>query len=133
VNKGILGRTLAGPSGTIGVSAIPATLTAVMPKCPICWMGLMSALGVSSTINADWLRPLAIVFLLLPVVALIIRARRFGGYGPFLLGAVAASAMYICKFELSYDPGVYLSGVALVSASLWNARRKSRDKVRCRC
>jgi hypothetical protein len=96
-------------------------------------MGLMSALGVSSTINADWLRPLAIIFLLLPLAALFIRARRFGGYGPLLLGIVAASAMYICKFELSYDPGVYLSGVGLVSASLWNARRKVRDKAECRC
>jgi hypothetical protein len=133
VNKGIPGRSLVSPSGAIGVSAIPAILTALMPKCPICWMSLMSVLGLSSTIKADWLRPLAIVFLLFPVVALFIRARRFGGYGPFLLGSVAATAMYFCKFQLSYDPGVYLSGAALVGASLWNARRKTRDKVRCRC
>ena len=93
-------------------------LTVAMPKCPICWMGLMSALGVSSVINKAWLRPLAIMLLLLPVIALFVRARRRGGYGPFVLGIIAAAAMYFFKFELFYDPGVYLSGAALVGASI---------------
>jgi hypothetical protein len=135
VNKGTLGRSLAGPSGSIGASAIPAMLTVAMPKCPICWMGLMSVLGVSSVINKAWLRPLAIMLLLLPVIALFVRARRRGGYGPFVLGIIAAAAMYFFKFELFYDPGVYLSGAALVGASIWNAaiQRRDRDKIRCDC
>ena len=135
MHKGLPSRSLAGPSSAIGLSAIPAMLTACLPKCPICWMALMGALGVSSTLTAGWLRPLAIVFLLIPVSALFIRARRRGGYAPFTLGVIAASAMYFCKFELFYDPGTYVSGVALVGASIWNAtsKRRTRDKTHCRC
>lgn len=122
-------------SGRIGLSAIPTMVTAVMPKCPICWMALMSALGVGSAINADWLRPLAIGFLLVPVSALFIRARRRRGYGPFFLGLVAAATMYLSKFRFYYDPAAYLGGVALVGASIWNAvaRRRPSDEIRCRC
>jgi hypothetical protein len=127
-------RSLGGRSGSIGTSAVPALLTVLMPKCPICWMALMSSLGVGSTIGADWLRPIAFGLLLLPVIALFIRARRCGRYGAFLLGIVAASAMYFCKFELFSDPGVYLSGLGLVGASIWNAaiKRRTHD-FGCRC
>ena len=122
-------------SGSIGFSAIPTVLTAAMPKCPICWMALMGALGVGSTINSDWLRPLAITFLLLPVGALFVRARRRGAYGPFFLGFVAAAAMYVCKFSFYYDIGAYLSGATLVAASVWNAvpKRRTADDFRCHC
>jgi hypothetical protein len=132
VNKAI---PFFGPSGAIGASAISAMLTAIMPKCPICWMALMGALGVSSTINALWMRPLAVGFLLLPVGALFIRVRRRGGYGPFFLGLAGAVAMYSCKFVLFYDPGVYLGAAALVGASIWNVTntRRTRDKTECRC
>ena len=124
-----------GPSGVIGASAISAVLTAIMPKCPICWMALMGALGVSSMINAVWIRPLAVGFLLLPVGALFIRVRLRGGYGPFFLALAGAMAMYLCKFVLFYDPGVYLSGAALIAASIWNVtnKRRTRDETECRC
>jgi hypothetical protein len=132
VNKVI---PFAGPSGAIGASAISAMLTAIMPKCPICWMALMGALGVSSTINAMWMRPLAVGFLLLPVGALLLRIRCRGGYGRFFLGLACAAAMYACKFVLFYDPGVYLSGAGLVGASIWSITNKRRtpDKAECPC
>ena len=122
-------------SGRIGFSAIPTVLTVAMPKCPICWMALMGALGVSSTINADWLRPLAITLLMLSVGALFVRARRRGGYGPFFLGLLAAAAMYFCKFRVYFDIGTYLSGAALVGASVWNVvpKRRPADEVKCPC
>ena len=124
-----------GLSGVIGASAISAVLTAIMPKCPICWMALMGALGVSSMINAVWMRPLAVGFLLLPIGALFIRIRLRGGYGPFFLALAGAMAMYLCKFVLFYDPGVYLSGAALIAASIWNVinKRRTRDETECRC
>jgi hypothetical protein len=133
VNKGA--QIAIRQSGGIGLSAIPAVLTAVMPKCPICWMALMGALGMGSTIGSDWLRPLAITFLLLPVSALFIRSFRHGGYGPFFLGLTAAVAMYLCKFWFFYDVGAYLSGGALVAASVWNAvpKRRPADDLRCHC
>src|SRR5262245_43330232 len=92
-----------------------------MPKCPICWMALMSALGVGSTINSSWLQPVAIALLLLSVSALYMGARRRQGYRPFFLGLFAAIALYFSKFKLNYDIGVYLGGVTLLGASIWNA------------
>jgi len=133
VNKGA--QTAIRQSGTIGFSAISTVLAAAMPKCPICWMALMGALGVSSTINSDWLRPLSVIFLMLPVGALFVRARRRSRYGPFFLGLSAATAMYLCKFSFNYDTGAYLSGAALVAASVWNVvlKRWPADDIHCHC
>jgi hypothetical protein len=133
VNKGA--QTTIRQSTTIGFSAIPTLLAAAMPKCPICWMALMGALGVGSTIHSDWLRPLAVMFLALPVGALFVRARRRRRYGPFILGLLAATTMYLSKFSFNYDIGAYLSGAALVGASVWNVLPKHRptDDFRCRC
>lgn len=127
-------RSLANASRPIGTSAVPALLTALMPKCPICWMALMSAFGVGTTVSAGWLRPITLGLLLLPIIPLVISARRSGRYRALLLAVVAASSMYFCKFQLFYDPGVYLSGLVLVSASIWNVVIKRRtDEVRCHC
>jgi len=133
VNKGA--QTAIRQSGMIGFSAIPTVLAAAMPKCPICWMALMGALGVGSTINSDWLWPLAVAFLVLPVGALFVRARRLGRYGPFFLGLIAATAMYFCKFSFNYDTGAYVSGAALVGASVWNVvpKRRPADDFQCHC
>jgi len=133
VNKGA--QTAIRQSGMIGFSAIPTVLAAAMPKCPICWMAFMGALGVGSTINSDWLWPLAVTVLGLPVGALFVRARRLGRYGPFFLGLIAATAMYFCKFSFNYDTGAYLSGAALVGASVWNVvpKRRPGDDFQCHC
>jgi hypothetical protein len=84
-------------------------------------MALMSAVGVGSTINLYWLQPLAIALLLFSVSALFLGARRRQGYGPFIAGLFAAIAIYFSKFTLNYDIGVYLGGVTLLGASIWNA------------
>lgn len=121
-------------SRSIGFAALTSILIAATPKCPLCWMALMSALGVSTTINSNWLQLLALALLFLSVSLLIMRARR-RSYGPFCLGLVAAVAIYLSKFRLNYDLGVYLSCVALVGASIWNAlpQREARDNTQCQC
>lgn len=128
---------LAGKSQTsnVGFSALTTILIAAMPKCPLCWMALMSALGVSSTINSNWLQPLAGALLCLSISVLLVRVRHRRGYGPFWLGLVAAGAIYLSKFRLHYDSGVYLSGATLLAAAIWNAlpRRQAADNTRCRC
>ena len=123
------------PAEHIGLSAVTVVVLAAMPKCPLCWMALMSALGVSSIINSQWLQPLAITLLLLSVGALFVRARSRHGYGPFCLGLVAAVAMYLCKFRLDSEIGVYLGGATLLGASIWNAlpKRQAADKIHCHC
>jgi hypothetical protein len=123
-------------SSNVGFATLTAILVAAMPKCPLCWLALMSALGVGSVINLAWLQPLAVALLCLSVSMLLVRARRRGGYGPFMLGLVAAGAIYLSKFILNYDPGVYLSGATLISASVWNTlpkRRRATTDTRCHC
>jgi protein SCO1/2 len=136
VSKGVSGRVAAeGQTGGIGFATLTTVLIAFMPKCPLCWMALMSALGVGSTINFTWPQPLAVSLLFLSVSALLLRARRRGGYGPFWLGLASALAIYLSKFRLNHDVGVYLSGAALTAASIWNAlpKRRAAADARCHC
>jgi phosphate/sulfate permease len=95
----------------------------------------MGALGVGSTISASWLQPVAMGLLLLSLSALLVRARRRHSYAPFVLGLLAAVALYWCKFRLNNDLGVYLSMAMLLAASVWNSVAQSgrADDVRCRC
>lgn len=123
------------PSG-VALSAVTTALVAVMPKCPLCWMALTSALGVGSTINSSWARPLAVALLFLSTGLLFVRARRRGGHGPFYMALAAACAVYLSKFHLGYEAGVYLGGAALVGASVWGAaprRRQPAPDLRCQC
>lgn len=124
-----------GRSGNVGLSVFTAALIAAMPKCPLCAMALMSALGVGSFISSTWLQPLAVTLLLISVATLFARARRLRIYGPLYLGLAASIVIYLCKFTLDYDPGVYLGGAALLAASIWNAmpKRSSGHDARCRC
>lgn len=119
----------------IGIPALTTILIAAMPKCPLCWMALMGTLGVGSAINSTWLQPLAVALLFFSIGALFVRARRRGGYGPFLLGLVAAVAIYLFKFTLDYNAGIYLSGATLLGASIWNAfpKRGAADEMQCHC
>jgi hypothetical protein len=98
-------------------------------------MALMSAIGAGSTISLSWLQPAAVVMLFISVSALFIRARSRRGYGPFILGFIAAVSLYLFKFNLNYDPGVYLSGATLLGASILNTRerRPSAGNARCNC
>jgi hypothetical protein len=122
-------------SSNIGVSGMATLLAAAMPKCPLCWIALMSMIGVSWPLSAFWLRSLTFVFMLIPLGLLLIRGHSAGNYRPFLLGLVAAIGVYLCKFRLNFNPGLYLSGAALFGASLWSFRlkRQSTKESLCRC
>jgi hypothetical protein len=98
-------------------------------------MALMSALGVGSTVNTTWLQPLAAGLLFMLLCVLLARARRRRSYAPLCLGLIAGVAMYLSKFKFNYEVGVYLSGAALVGASIWNALplRQAADDTRCQC
>jgi hypothetical protein len=95
----------------------------------------MSTLGLGSVIGSRWLQPLAIILLLLSASALLLSARRRRSYGPFCLGLLAVVAMYLCKFKFDYAAGVYLSGVTLLGATVWNAlpKRRAASDVKCHC
>src|SRR5688500_2262910 len=141
-------------STSIGFSVASTLLLAIMPKCPVCWIALVSAVGLSWPISAGWLRSLTIAFSLVPLGLLLwnahrsrdyrplllgmvaaIALNRSRDYRPLLLGMVAAIALYVCKFRLGLDSGAYLSAAVLFGATLWGAKlRPARaSDIICGC
>lgn len=106
--------------------ALPGVGVSILPKltCPACWpayAGLMSSVGLGFLISTVYLLPLTVVFLVLAFAALVFRANKRRGYGPFLLGLLGGSAVLLGKFALESNPIVYSGLGLLVIASLWNA------------
>ena len=119
-----------------GLLALPGVGVAMLPKlgCPLCWpayAGLLSSLGLGFLISTTYLLPLSAAFLILALAALAFRARKRRGYGPFLLGFIAAAAVLLGKFLWESNPTIYSAVGLLVGASLWNAwpRRLASSQV----
>jgi hypothetical protein len=66
--------------------------------------------------------------------AMAFKANSRHGYGPFLLGLLAATAVFLGKFRWESSPTMYGAVGLLVIASLWNAwpiRRVSSQADMC--
>lgn len=115
------------PGNAATLAMLPGALLSVLPvvTCPSCWpayAGVLSSLGVPFLMEASWLLPLTAGALLLALVGLGFRARRRRGFGPLLLGAVAAAGILLGKFALELNAAVFYAGTALlVAASVWNS------------
>lgn len=114
-----------------GLLALPGVGISILPKlaCPACWpayAGLLSSVGLGFLISAKYLLPLTVAFLVLVLAALVFRARHRRGYGPFLIGVIAASAVLVGKFVWSSHTIVYSAVGLLVIASLWNSWPRDR-------
>jgi|SRR6266849_3842135 len=106
--------------------SLPSIGFAMLPKlaCPACWpayAGLLSSVGLGFLISTVYLLPLTAAFLFLAVAALVFRANKRRGYGPFVLGLVAAPAVLFGKFAWESNLTMYSTLGLLVVASLWNA------------
>ena len=108
----------------VGAAGLSAAIVAIMPKCPLCWMALASALGLDSWVLQGWMQPIAGVLLVVALGTLLLRARSRRAYGPFWLAVFAAAVMYTLKFGNGPVAGVYAAGAALLLASVWNALPK---------
>ena len=109
-----------------GLLALPSVGFSMLPKlaCPACWpayAGLLSSVGLDFLISTAYLLPLTAAFLFLAVAALLFRANKRRGYGPFVLGLVAGSAVLLGKFAWESKLTMYSALGLLVVASLWNA------------
>ena len=109
-----------------GLLALPSVGFSMLPKlaCPACWpayAGLLSSVGLGFLISTAYLVPLTAAFLFLAMAALVFRANKRRGYGPFVLGLVAGSAVLLGKFAWESKLTVYSALGLLVVASLWNA------------
>ncbi len=71
--------------------------------------------------ETPYLLPLTVLAVVMAVAALGFRASRRRGYGPLVVGIVAASVLVGGKFVIDSDLAVYGAVAALVGASLWNA------------
>ena len=108
-----------------GLLALPGVGVSLLPKlaCPACWpayAGLLSSIGLGFLISDVYLLPLTTLFLILALGTMLFAAKRRHGYGPFLLGAVAASGVLLGKFVWASNPIMYGAVGLLVVSSLWN-------------
>lgn len=99
---------------------------ALLPKltCPLCWpayASLLSTLGVGFLVSAEYLLTTTAVSLLVAVGALLFRAKARRGYGPSILGAGAAAAVLLGKFQFESTVAAYGGLTLLAAASLWNS------------
>lgn len=133
-------------SGNIGIR--PATIFSMLAGAPAllpalgcagCWpayAALLSAAGIGFVNYTPFLLPLMMVFSGAGLFGLFLRAHNRAGYGPFLLGIVATTAIFAGRFWLSVPPLIYLGATAFVVAAIWNLRARPRQvaaPVDCDC
>lgn len=105
---------------------LPAIGLTLLPKltCPACWSayaGVLSSLGIGFVNYSPYLLPLTALFLILAVASLRFRAKSRRGYGPFIMGTVAAIIVLIGKFLFASGTALYGGIALLTAASLWNS------------
>jgi len=108
------------------VAMLPGIGVSLLPKliCPMCWpayAGIVSALGLGFLISTKYLLPLTFIFLALTTAALGFRASQRRGYGPLLLGVIAAAMILAGKFYFDVTQPVYPGVGLLIAASIWNS------------
>jgi hypothetical protein len=108
------------------VSAVPGIIAGFLPNvtCPACWpayTGLLSALGLGFLMSNKYLFPLTAALLFIAVCTIGLRARKRHGYGPFVLGFVAAATLLAGKFVVESQIATYGGIALLIAASLWNS------------
>src|SRR5712692_9578058 len=108
-----------------GLLALPGVGVSLLPKlaCPLCWpayTGLLSSVGLGFLISAAYLLPVTAGFLVIALGAMAFKAKSRHGYGPFLLGLLAAAGVLLGKFRWESMTTIYGAVGLLVVASLWN-------------
>jgi len=118
--------------------AAPGVALSILPfgGCPACWplyAGVLSTLGCSFLLSSAYLLPLTSLFLFFSVVVLPYRARSRRGYGPSVLGLIAAILILWGKFSLESNVVAYAGVGLLISSSIWNSwpRPAARRCPRC--
>lgn len=119
-------RSRRGGGWRSSLAALPGIGAALLPVgvCPACWpayAGLLSTLGLGFLLNTTYLLPVTALFLLIALGALAFRAGTRRGYGPFVAGLAASTAVLIGKFSIASNAAMYGGIVLLIAASLWNA------------
>lgn len=114
---------------------LPALAVAMLPKCPLCLMSVLSVVGLGSLISVTWLFPLTVSLLGLVVAVQAWGAYRRRSYKPVLMSLAGAAAVLLGRFQIEFMPLVYAGMAMLIGASLWNywVKKKASDEAACRC
>lgn len=121
----------------VPLASLPGGLASLLPvaACPLClpaYAGFLSAVGLGFLLQARYLLPLMVTFLILALLALAYRAHRRRSYAPLVVGAVASAAIVVGRFILVFDGVVYFGVALLIVASIWNAiPRKATHTATC--
>lgn len=118
------------------LATLPGLGVSLLPKlaCPLCWpayAGLLSSLGLGFLISVRYLLPLTAAFLAVALAALVFRAKHRHGFGPFLLGLLAAVVVLAGKFQWESKPVWHAAVGLLIAASLWNAWPNRGSGAKC--
>lgn len=113
------------PAWKTALGAAPGVGVALLPKltCAACWpayAALMSALGFGFFDYTAYLLPITAAALALTLATIAWRAKTRRGYGPLVVGAVAAALHLVGKFFLESDAIAYLAVPILICAAVWN-------------
>ena len=108
-----------------GLVAVPGIGASLLPKlaCPVCWpayAGLLSSVGLGFLISSRYLLALTAVAFVPVLMALAFRAKNRHGYGPLMLGTVAAAGVLVGKFQWQSKAELYFAVGLLLVASIWN-------------
>jgi protein SCO1 len=104
---------------------------AFFPKCPVCWAGYMSMLGIASLEQipySPWLQPVLVLVMLVNLISVWVRGRSTGRMSAFYLVSAGALAILVSRrgpgFEKAavWGVGLTFAGSMLSALSARNGR-----------
>ena len=107
------------------LTVLPGIGAALLPNvtCPACWpayAGLLSAVGLGFLMTGPYFFIVVSALLAASLFSLYHKAGERRGYGPLLLGLLAAGIILAGKASGSANSVLYMGAIALIAASLWN-------------
>jgi len=76
---------------------------ALFPKCPICWAAYLGLFGLGGTVpipHAPWLLPVLVLFMVINIGAVWLRAKATGRMAGFYITSAGATVIVLAKLEL---------------------------------
>jgi hypothetical protein len=113
-------------------AAAPGFLALLLPKCPMCWAGILALLGIHSAFAAAVLYPAAFCCLVPAAGLLAIKARRCGAWGPFSLYSIAGAMLIAGRLLLQSDYLTAAAVLAMLAAIVWNGLPDAASR-KCAC
>lgn len=91
-------------------------------------LSVLSAIGAGFLINDAILAPLLAAFLVLGAVGLYVSHRHHRRWGPIVLHAAGAAAVFVFTFIAYFQPLIWVGVVGLLGAAIWDVvlRRRCR-------